>query len=47
MAFKGYQAALNHVFSLAGVDLAVNQIINHTFRSFEKSRPLREVRPPD
>ena len=46
-AVKDYGAALKHVFSLAGLDLAANCIICRMFQSFEQSRPPREVRPPD
>ena len=46
-AVKGCPVALNHVFSLTGVDLASNPVVLRMFRSFEKSCPLCEVRPPD
>ena len=42
---KGYHAALGHVFSLAGKDLAANCIISRMFSSFEKTCPLRDVKP--
>ena len=42
-AVKGYCAALNHVFSLAGKDLATNRIIS----SFQKTCPPRNVKPPE
>ena len=38
---------LNYVFSLTGTDLASSQVVSWMFRSFEKSCPLREVRPLD
>ena len=46
-AVKGYGAALNHVFSLAGVDPVASWIISRMFRNFEKSCPPHEVCPPD
>ena len=39
--------ALNHVFSLTGMELASNTVVSRILRSFEKSCPPREVRPPD
>ena len=36
-AVKGYQATLNHVFSLAGMDLAANKIICRMFNCCEKT----------
>ena len=44
---KGYRAALNHVFSLAGVYLAANHVISPMFCGFEKSCPPHEIGPPD
>ena len=44
---RGYRAALNHVFSLTGMDLASSPVVSRMFRSFERSCPLREVRPQD
>ena len=46
-AIKGYRAALDHVFSLACVDLAANCMINRFFHSFEKLCLLREIKPPN
>ena len=31
---KGYRFALNHIFALAGMDLAANRIISRMFNSF-------------
>ena len=42
---QGYCAAFNHVFLLAGVDLAASHIICRMFHSFEKSCPPHEVQP--
>ena len=39
--------ALNHVFSLTGMDLVSNTMVSRMFRSFEKSCPPWEVRPLD
>ena len=39
--WKGYRAALNHVFSLTGMDLAASPIVLRMFRSFERSYPPR------
>ena len=44
---KGYWATLNHVFFLAGIDLAAIRVISHLFRSFEISCPPCEIWPPD
>ena len=41
---KGYHAALNLVFSLAGKDLVAQRIISRMFSSFEKIRLVREVK---
>ena len=43
VVFKGHRAAFNHVFSLAGVDLAANRIISRMFHIFEKSSPQRGI----
>ena len=45
-AVKGYRAALNHVFSLTGMDLAVSSVVSKMFRHFERSFP-HEIKPPD
>ena len=37
---KGYQAALNHVFSLTGMDLAASTVVSRMFRSFQRSCSL-------
>ena len=42
---KGYRAALNHVFSLTGMDLAASSFVSQIFRSFERSCPIQEIRP--
>ena len=47
LAVKGYMAAIDHVFSLAGLDLAANHVISKMFRCFEVSCPPREVWPQD
>ena len=44
---KSYCTALNHISSLAGVDLAANPIISRMFHSFERSCSSCEVKPPD
>ena len=46
-AVKGYRAALNHVFSLTGMDLAASSMVSRMFLHFERSCPPREIRPPD
>ena len=46
-AVNDYQASLNHVFSLAGMDFAANRVSSRMFRSFEKTCQLREVKPPE
>ena len=43
---KGYRAIFNHVFALAGTDLA-NRIISRMFSSFEKNCLLRVIKPPE
>ena len=42
-AVKGYRAALNHIFSLTGMDLAASLVASRMFRSFERSCPPREI----
>ena len=42
---KGYQVALNHVFSLAGMDLTANEIISRMLSSFKKIYLPGEVKP--
>ena len=44
---KCCRAALNHVFALAGIDLAANRVINRMFRSFEKNLLSREIKLPE
>ena len=39
--------ALNHVFSLTGMNFASNVVASRMFQSFEKFYAPREVRPPD
>ena len=46
-ADKGYRAALNHVFTLTGIDLATSCVVSRMFCHFERSCPSREIRPPD
>ena len=43
LAVKVYQATFNHVFSLAGIDLASSKIISRMFNNFEKTCPPREI----
>ena len=45
-AVEGYCAALNHVFSLTGLDLSASHVISRMFHSFEKTCPPREVKLP-
>ena len=45
-AVKGYHAALNHVFLLAGVSLAAKRVISRMFRSFKRSCQPCEIKPP-
>ena len=45
-AIKGYRSVFNHVFALAGTDLAAKRILSRMFSSFEKTCPRREVKPP-
>ena len=47
LVVKGYQATLNHVFSLSGMDLATSSVVSHMFRSFERSCAPQEIRPPE
>ena len=44
---KGYHATINHVFSLACLNLAANLFISRMFGSFKKTCPPREVKPPE
>ena len=46
-AVKGYWAALNHVFSLTGMDLAASSDVSCMFQNFKRSCPPREIRPLD
>ena len=46
-AVKGYRAALNHVFSLTGIDLAASTVVSWVFCSFERSCPPQKIRPLD
>ena len=46
-AVKGYQAVLNNVFSVTGMDLAASSVVSHMFQSFERLCPPRETQPPD
>ena len=46
-AVKDYRAALNHVFSLTGMNLAASAVLSGMFRSFKRSCPPREIRPLD
>ena len=46
-AVKSYRAALNHVFSLTGMDLAASSVLSRMFRHFERSCPPCEIRPLD
>ncbi|XP_076049118.1 uncharacterized protein LOC143029868 [Oratosquilla oratoria] len=45
-AVQGYRAALNQVFSLKGMDLALSPEISMLFRHFRKSCPPREITSP-
>ena len=45
-AIKGYQSALNSVFSLKGQDLSSSKELGMLLRSFNVSCPPTEVRPP-
>ena len=47
LAVKGHRAALNHVFSLTGMDLAASSVVSRMFQHFERSCSPREIRPPD
>ena len=44
---KGYRAALNHVFSLTGLDLAASSAVSWMSRHFKRLCPPREIRPSD
>ena len=44
-AVKGYRAALNKVFALKGMDLAVSHPVFMLIRSFSKSVRLEELCP--
>ena len=46
-AGKGYQAALNHMFSLIGMELTASSVVSRMFRSFERLCLPREIQPPD
>ena len=46
-AVKGCWAALNHVFSLTGMDLAASSVVSWMFCNFERWCPPRETRHPD
>ena len=43
---KGYQAALNLVFSLTGMALAASNVESRIFCFFERSCPPWELQPP-
>ena len=45
-AIKGYRLALGQVFVMRGMDLPLAREMAMLFRSFEKSCPPREVKPP-
>ena len=45
-AVKGYRSALNHIFSLKGLNLAASPALSMLFKSFSKSCPPKEVCPP-
>ena len=45
-AVQGYRAALNQVFSLKGMNLALSPEISMLFSHFKKSCPPREIRSP-
>ena len=42
-AVKGYRAALNHVFSLKGMDLAASLMISRMFSHFDRLCPSQEI----
>ena len=44
---KGYRAALNRVFTVAGMHLIASRVISRLFSSFEKTCLPREIKPPD
>ena len=45
-AIKGYRATLNSVLSLKGLDLSTSRELSKLFRSFSRSVPHGELRPP-
>ena len=45
-AIKGYRVALNHVFSIAGIDLAANRAISQMLATLKSYLP-REMKPPE
>ena len=47
LAIKGCRSALNDVFILYVIDIAVSAVINHMFSGFKRSFPPREIKPPD
>ena len=46
-AVRGCWAALNHEFSLTGMDLAASFFVSWMFHSFKRSCPLLEIWPSD
>ena len=38
-AVKGYRAALNHIYSLTGMDLTSNSVVSRMFRHFKEVLP--------
>ena len=46
-AVKGYRAALDHVFSLIGLDLAASSVVSQMFRHFKRFCPPWEIWPPN
>ena len=46
-AVKGDFGACDHIFSLASLDLPANWVKSRMFCNFEKTYPLREVKPLD
>ena len=46
-AIKGYRAALNHVFTLAGTNLIANKVISRKFYSFKKSCLPKKITPTE
>ena len=45
-AIKGYRATLNSVLTLKGLDLSTSRELLMLFRSFSRSVPHVELRPP-